>query len=110
MTGYILRRILWILPVLFVIATITFFLMNAVPGGPFTAEGRAAGDAGGAARASTASMSRCGSSTLKYMRNLARDLGISFKQDRAVTEMIRKRVFITLQIGILAMLLASSSA
>ena len=36
MTGYIIRRILWVFPVLWAVATITFFLMHAVPGGPFT--------------------------------------------------------------------------
>ena len=35
MTGYIIRRVLWTIPVLWAIATITFFLMHAVPGGPF---------------------------------------------------------------------------
>ena len=35
MTGYVIRRILWIIPVLWAVATITFFLMHAVPGGPY---------------------------------------------------------------------------
>jgi len=38
MLAYTLRRVLWIGPVLLVIATITFFLMQAVPGGPFVRE------------------------------------------------------------------------
>ena len=35
MTGYVIRRVLWIVPVLFAVATITFFLMHLVPGGPW---------------------------------------------------------------------------
>jgi peptide/nickel transport system permease protein len=35
MTGYILRRLLSLVFVLFAVATIVFFLMNAVPGGPY---------------------------------------------------------------------------
>ncbi len=35
MTGYILRRILYLGPVLFAVALITFLLMHAVPGGPW---------------------------------------------------------------------------
>lgn len=35
MTAYIIRRILWIIPVMFVISLITFILMHATPGGPF---------------------------------------------------------------------------
>lgn len=40
MIGYIIRRILWIIPVLFTVSIITFFLMHAVPGGPWDAEKR----------------------------------------------------------------------
>ncbi|HKY54804.1 MAG TPA: ABC transporter permease [Anaerolineales bacterium] len=38
MTTYILRRMLYMLVVLFVVAGITFILMHAVPGGPFDKE------------------------------------------------------------------------
>ena len=36
--AHALRRVLWIIPVLWFIATVTFFLMHAVPGGPFDEE------------------------------------------------------------------------
>jgi oligopeptide transport system permease protein len=35
---YIARRVLWIIPVLFTVSVITFFLMHAVPGGPWDSE------------------------------------------------------------------------
>ncbi|TAK60890.1 MAG: ABC transporter permease [Dehalococcoidia bacterium] len=35
MTGYFIRRLLWIIPVLWLISLITFALMHAVKGGPF---------------------------------------------------------------------------
>lgn len=38
MYRYILKRIAFALVTLFFIVTITFFLMHAVPGGPFTGE------------------------------------------------------------------------
>jgi ABC-type dipeptide/oligopeptide/nickel transport system permease component len=38
MTNYIIRRLLYMLVVLFVVAGITFTLMHAVPGGPFDKE------------------------------------------------------------------------
>jgi ABC-type dipeptide/oligopeptide/nickel transport system permease component len=38
MTRYIIRRLLWMIPVLFFISVITFSLAHAVPGGPFTRE------------------------------------------------------------------------
>jgi len=36
--AYIIRRILWLLPVLFVVSVITFVLMHSVPGGPWAQE------------------------------------------------------------------------
>jgi ABC-type dipeptide/oligopeptide/nickel transport system permease component len=38
MTRYIIRRLLWMIPVLFFISVITFALAHAVPGGPFDRE------------------------------------------------------------------------
>jgi ABC-type microcin C transport system permease subunit YejB len=38
MTLYIIRRVLMLVPLLWAIATVTFFLMHAVPGGPFDQE------------------------------------------------------------------------
>ena len=40
MTGYILKRILVAILTLLLIMTITFFLMNAVPGGPYETKDR----------------------------------------------------------------------
>lgn len=37
MTRYVFRRLLEIVPVLFIVATLTFFLIHFVPGGPFSA-------------------------------------------------------------------------
>ena len=38
MITYIVRRILWIIPVLFTVSLLTFVLMHAVPGGPWDSE------------------------------------------------------------------------
>src|SRR4030067_1206302 len=38
MTGYVIRRCLGMIPLLWGFATITFFLMHLVPGGPFDRE------------------------------------------------------------------------
>jgi oligopeptide transport system permease protein len=37
MLGYVVRRALWIIPVLFVVSVITFVMMHSAPGGPFSA-------------------------------------------------------------------------
>jgi ABC-type dipeptide/oligopeptide/nickel transport system permease component len=39
MTRYIIRRLLWTIPVIIVISVVTFGLMHAVPGGPFDSVG-----------------------------------------------------------------------
>jgi oligopeptide transport system permease protein len=38
MVGFIIRRVLWLIPVLFVVSLITFTFMHAVPGGPWSFE------------------------------------------------------------------------
>jgi oligopeptide transport system permease protein len=38
MAGFIIRRVLWLIPVLFVVSIITFAMMKAVPGGPWAGE------------------------------------------------------------------------
>jgi oligopeptide transport system permease protein len=38
MTAYIIRRVLWLIPVLIVVSVITFVLMHAAPGGPWQRE------------------------------------------------------------------------
>ncbi len=38
MTRYIVRRLLWLIPVLFFISVVTFGLLHSVPGGPFDRE------------------------------------------------------------------------
>ena len=38
MFKFVLRRILWSIPVLLLVIFLTFLLMKAIPGGPFTGE------------------------------------------------------------------------
>jgi ABC-type dipeptide/oligopeptide/nickel transport system permease component len=40
MTAYIIRRFLWMIPVLLMVTVVTFGAMKVVPGGPFSSEGR----------------------------------------------------------------------
>ena len=38
MFEFVVKRILWLIPVIFVVSIITFSLMHSIPGGPFDAE------------------------------------------------------------------------
>ncbi len=40
MTAYIIRRFMWMVPVLLMVTVVTFGAMKVVPGGPFSTEGR----------------------------------------------------------------------
>jgi oligopeptide transport system permease protein len=43
MVRYLINRVLWTIPVLWLVATVTFFLMHTAPGGPWDARSGAAG-------------------------------------------------------------------
>ncbi len=103
MTAYVLRRLLVMVPLLWAIATITFFLMHAVPGGPFDREKPLP-------PATVEALERRynldGTLLEQYghfLQGLVKgDLGLSFRQDRPVTEVIRAGFPTTLQLGLSA--------
>lgn len=103
MTAYILRRLLVMAPLLWAIATITFFLMHAVPGGPFDRE-KALPPA--TVEALERRYNLDGTLLEQYghfLQNLVQgDLGLSFRQDRPVTEVIGAGLPTTLQLGLCA--------
>jgi oligopeptide transport system permease protein len=107
MTGYIIRRILWIVPVLWAVATITFFLMHAVPGGPFTREKDLPDAVVQNINARYNLDEPLWKQYILYLWGLLHgDLGISFFGDRDVAEVLRHGFFVTAQIALLALILA----
>ena len=107
MTGYTIRRTLALIPLIWAIATITFLLMNMVPGGPFDNEKPLPPQ-------TLANLERKynldGNLVERYttfISNLSRgDLGISFRQNRPVTEVISERLPTTVQLGLCAFVFA----
>jgi oligopeptide transport system permease protein len=107
MTTYIIRRALWVLPVLWAVATITFFLMHMVPGGPFTQDKKLP-------PAVTAALERryhfdepLWKQYTAFLWNSSHgDLGLSVRGDYAVTDIIRRTAFVTAQLGVLGFILA----
>jgi len=107
MLGYTIRRVLWIVPVLWVIATITFFLMWAVPGGPFTHEKERPPGLEKALQEKYGLDDPVWEQYARYLGNLLQgDLGISFQGDDPVSEIIRRSGFISAQIAFLCLLTA----
>jgi oligopeptide transport system permease protein len=109
MTGYIVRRILWMFPVLFCVAGITFFLMHLVPGGPWDADKKLPPQA-------IANLNKAYNldkpvpiQFALYLRNLLKgDLGISFRGDRPVRDRLADGFPMTATLGIAAFLIASA--
>jgi oligopeptide transport system permease protein len=108
MTTYIIRRVLQLIPVLWAVATITFILMHMVPGGPWTQDKHLP-------EAITAALNHrynldqpLWKQYLLYLWNILHgDLGLSFRGDRDVSQLIRDGFFVTAQLGILAFIVAS---
>ena len=107
MTAYVIRRVLWLIPLLWAVATITFFLMHAVPGGPFDQEKPVPP----AIKKNLEERYNLDEPLFKqygiYLKDLATgDLGISYKTNRDVTDTIREGFKISLQLGLVAFLFA----
>ena len=80
MTGYIIRRLLWIPVILFLITLITFGLMHTVKGGPFDGEGKSTDSARAAIAAKYHLDEPVYTQYLYYMGNLVQgDLGPDLK-------------------------------
>jgi oligopeptide transport system permease protein len=108
MTGYVVRRVLWLVPVLWAVATITFILMHAVPGGPFTQEKPLPQSIINALNARYNLNEPLWKQYLLYLWHLLHfDLGLSFRGDRDVAELIRAGFFVTVQLGVLGFLVAA---
>jgi oligopeptide transport system permease protein len=108
MARYIVRRLLAIVPLLWAVATATFFLMHAVPGGPFDAGDRPLAPA---VRDALHAKYHLDESLLsqycRFMAGLAHgDLGISFERGREVTSVLADGLATTVQLGICAFFLA----
>jgi oligopeptide transport system permease protein len=108
MTRYFFTRLAGAIPTLFIIVTITFFLMRAAPGGPFDQEQALAPEikanlerAYGLDRPVWVQYGR-------YLKALLQgDFGPSFKyKDFTVTELIGQGFPVTLQLGSMAIALA----
>ncbi len=110
MAGYILKRLIAGLLSLFVLVTITFFLMHAIPGGPFDPEG----DRKVPKSVIEKMEAKYGLNEPVYvqygiyLKSLLRgDLGISFKQtDLTVNELIAQGFPVSAKVGLIAIAVA----
>jgi len=103
MTAYIIRRVLWTIPVLWAVATITFFLMHAVPGGPFDRDRPLPAAVQANLNAKYNLDKSLPEQYLLYFKDLVQgDLGTSFRTQRPVTDLIKDGWVQTAQLGLMA--------
>ncbi len=107
MTGYVIRRILWMIPLLWAVATVTFFLMHAVEGGPFDREKELPANV----LANLEKKYNLDEPLLVqyglYLKGLVQgDLGLSFENNREVATIIREGFEVSAQLGGIAFLYA----
>jgi oligopeptide transport system permease protein len=107
-TGYIVRRVLWLIPVLLFVSLITFTLMHITPGGPWDTEKALSPQAIANLNAKYNLDKPAWQQYLLYMSNALRgDLGPSYTyQDRSVTDIILGGLPNTASLGLFAALVA----
>jgi oligopeptide transport system permease protein len=108
MAAYLVRRVLWLIPVLFVVSIITFTLMHLVPGGPWSGEKQVYAGVQNAINAkyhlSEPVWQQYGRWVLDFLRG---DFGPSFKYaDRTINQIIAEGAPATIQLGVMAFTLA----
>lgn len=108
MLGYFIKRIANAMVVLWLVTTITFLLMHAIPGGPFTAEKNLPPVIKANIEARYKLNDSLQQQYADYVCNLAKgDLGPSFKyQGRTVNDIIAENAPVSFELGIECVLLA----
>ncbi len=108
MMRYALRRIAGVFPTLFIIITLSFFVIRLAPGGPFDEEQALPPEIKANLEAAYGLDKPLGEQYLRYLSGLSRgDFGPSFKfKDFSVTELIAQGLPISLLLGLSAVLLA----
>jgi oligopeptide transport system permease protein len=108
MLAFLTRRVLLLVPTLWAIGTLTFFLLRLAPGGPFLAE-RDIPPAAKAQLQHTYGLDRpLGEQYVAFLKNAARfDFGPSYKYPaRQVREIIADALPVSMELGGLALLVA----
>ena len=108
MTGYLIRRVLWIFPVLFAISLITFMLMHTVPGGPWDREKPLPRSVVERLNAEYGLDDPLPVQYLRWAGGIQTgDLGPSYRyRDRTVNDIVADGIGTTAQLGVMAFLLA----
>lgn len=110
MPKYIVKRVFMAVVTAFLVATLTFFVMNMVPGGPFLSEKAVTPQAQAAMEAKYGLDKPLPEQYLTYMSGLLKgDFGLSLKKrGRTVTQIITTKFPVSARLGGIALLVAVS--
>src|SRR5437588_2019168 len=108
MFSLIIKRFLWSIPVLWIVATLTFLMVRIVPGGPFDAEKNLPPEIVANIKAKYHLDKPVPEQYLLYMQRLARgDLGVSYKYvNRTVNDILAAALPVSVTLGLLGLCLA----
>jgi oligopeptide transport system permease protein len=107
MLGYVLRRIMFMIPLLVATVTITFVLMHAIQGGPFDADKPLSAATRQRLDEKYGLDKPLAEQYVLYLVHLTRfDLGISLVNDRPVRDIIAEHIVPTAQLGIAGFIFA----
>ena len=108
MLKYAIKRIVTAIITAFLVATLTFFIMNMVPGGPFLSEKAVTPQAQAAMEAKYGLDKPLSTQYVTYMKGIAHgDFGLSLKKrGRTVSQIIGTKFPVSARIGGLALLVA----
>ncbi len=107
MTKYVVKRVLLAFVTVIVISLITFFAMNAIPGGPFNKE-KAVNEAVIRQLEARYNLDKpLWEQYILYMKNLAHgDFGVSLKNNREISDIFAESFPISARIGLIAAVIA----
>lgn len=108
MLTFILKRLLWGIPVLWAVATITFIIMHVVPGGPFDTEKQLPPEIKANIEEKYHLDKPFHEQYLLYLGNLSKgDLGPSYKYTgRSVNDVIKDTFPVSIELGLIAFVVA----
>lgn len=108
MIRYLGKRLVFLVITLFLIVTATFFLMQAVPGGPFTAERNVPPEIKAALEAHYGINKPIGEQYVEYLGRVVRwDLGPSFSEKSSnVNDIINRGFPVSLHLGLQALFIS----
>lgn len=109
MLGYAIRRVLWMVPLLWAVTTVTFFLMHAVPGGPFSRQAEKAPPSVIEALERQHNLDEpIWRQYYLYLWDLLHlDFGISFSRAQDVSTILQEGFWVSAQLGIVAFVAAT---